>query len=358
MRELSSVDFHFLAKELQHFVGERIDQIYAVGKKDFVFQFRFKDGKQFLRIGPDFLFITKVKDIGEGKNDFVSFLRKVLSGRKIRAVEQVGSERLIRLKTDNTVFYSFFFKLKDKILCNRDDEIIASTNTREYKKGGKFLPDEKNNFAVPLALFKTLIEKIDKNIAKTLAINLGIGGFYAEEICMRAGISRDKENLSSAEEEKLYDAFSEILKSKTDAFVVYKNGIPVDAVPFEIRKYQSFKKEKTETFNDAVAVVVESTESQIKQKQKSFAYEQEKERLLKIKDIQGKNLAGVEKESGELQRTGEIIYEKYQELKQILDEAGELRKTHSFKEIKEILKKKHLIVKDLDEKEKKLMIEI
>lgn len=357
-RELSSIDFHFLVKELQHLVGERIDQIYSVGKKDFIFQFRLNGVKEFLRITPNSVFIAKSKEIKECAEGFVSVLRKIISGKKITSIEQISSERLVKLETDKFIFYSYFFGNHDKILCDKNNSIIASTNPKKYRKDEKFNVEIKNNFTATIPEFNSFIEKIDKNLAKTLAINLGIGGMYAEEICQRAGIDKSKENLSDEEKEKLHTSFLELLKQKIDPFVVYENNIPLEAIPFEIKKYSSFEKKKEATFNEAVSTVIEFAEFEIKQKQKGLAYENEKERLLKIKDIQEKNLVSIEKDAQELQRAGEIIYEKYQEFKQIIDEANELRKTHSLKEIKELLKKKYTVVKDLEEKDKKILIEI
>lgn len=357
-REISSVDLHFIVKELQSLVGERIDQIYFTGKKDFIFQFRLKQGKCFLRITPDLIFETELKEIKEGKNDFVSILRKLIVGRKISKIEQCGSERLIKIQTDTLALYSYFFSSKDKILCDKNNNIIASTDPKKYKKEDGLIPEEKDLFKISIKEFKLILENIDKNLAKTLAIKLGIGGMYAEELCTLSKLNKEKQKLSDKEKEKVYNSLLELIKKEINPFVIYENNTPVDAIPFEIEKYKTYKKEQTESFNKAIARSKEFFELEIKSKQKNVIFEKEKHRLLTIKELQGKNFINIEKEAEQLHRSGELIYEKYQELKQLLDETTELRKKHSLNEIKDILKKKYKFVKDLNEKEKKVIVEI
>ena len=59
----------------------------------------------------------------------------------------------------------------------------------------------------------------------------------------------------------------------------------------------------------------------------------------------------------ENRKKGEIIYNNYQMIKDILDEINKASKKYSWKEIKEKLKG-HKVVKDVDVKEKKVVIEV
>lgn len=356
--EISSIEFGFLLKELNTLVGQRIDQIYSLEKKSILIQFRMIDGKLLLRISPDFFFITKTKkDSIDINTSFVTILRKYLNGKKIISIEQIGSERIIQIRAANFVLYIYFFGGKDKILCDKENTILASTNVKKFKKGEKLSFSDQNKFKISLDEFKKMIEEIDKNISKTLAIKLGVGGLYAEEICERAEINKLKEKITEKETEKLYNSFLSILNEKTNPKVIYEENIPKDAIPFEIKKYKNSKNEVVETFNEALRTVIEFHDLKIKKKQNLELYEKEKQKLLTIKQIQEENFKKIELESQELQKIGELIYDDYSNFKTIIDETNELRKKHSLKEIKEILKQKYKIVKDLNEKDKKILID-
>ena len=81
------------------------------------------------------------------------------------------------------------------------------------------------------------------------------------------------------------------------------------------------------------------------------------DKALKIIKQQEKQTNELEKKAGENNRKGELIYEKYQEVDGILKEINKAREKYSFKEIKEKLKG-HKIVKEVDEKNKKIAVEL
>ena len=62
-------------------------------------------------------------------------------------------------------------------------------------------------------------------------------------------------------------------------------------------------------------------------------------------------------QADENQRKGELLYENYQVVKDILDELNIAKKKYSWKEIKEKLKG-HKLVKQINEKDQEVVIEI
>ena len=58
-----------------------------------------------------------------------------------------------------------------------------------------------------------------------------------------------------------------------------------------------------------------------------------------------------------MREKGELIYHKYNLIKEVLDEINKASKKYSWKEIKEKLKE-HKIIKEVNEKERKIIIEL
>jgi len=65
----------------------------------------------------------------------------------------------------------------------------------------------------------------------------------------------------------------------------------------------------------------------------------------------------LKKEGHEARQKGELIYHNYSLIKEILEEINKASKKYSWKEIKEKLKE-HKIIKEVNDKERKLIVEI
>ena len=74
-------------------------------------------------------------------------------------------------------------------------------------------------------------------------------------------------------------------------------------------------------------------------------------------DQQQKQIDDLEKKAAENNKKGELIYENYQMIESILKEINKAREKYSFDEIKEKLKG-HKVVKDVDGKNKRIVIEL
>ena len=72
---------------------------------------------------------------------------------------------------------------------------------------------------------------------------------------------------------------------------------------------------------------------------------------------QEKSVKKLEKEIEENTKIGELMYNKYQLIEDVLNQINFARKKHSWKEIKDKLKG-HKVVKEINEKEGKIVIEI
>ncbi len=132
MKELSSFDVFNLVKESQFLIGGKIDNIYQTDDKSIYLQLYIKDKpKQLLRIvsGKCFYLTRTRPDFPENLHRFCSYLKKYLMNSRIKAIEQIGYERIIKItletKDDKLELFAEVFG-KGNILLTKDNKILSA----------------------------------------------------------------------------------------------------------------------------------------------------------------------------------------------------------------------------------------
>ena len=186
----------------------------------------------------------------------------------------------------------------------------------EYpKKEYDFLKIKENEF-------NGFIKKSDKtSVVKALAIELGLGGKYAEEVCALSNVDKDKKlkELEAKEVKKLFESVKKIVDKKTDNL----SG--------EIEK--SLKKDK----------------KPVKSK--------EHEKIIKRIKKQEEHIFKVKKDIEENNKKAELIYKKYKLVDEILKEIKKAREKYSWKEIEKRIKGNE-IIKKVNSKESKVIVDL
>ncbi|MBW3002130.1 NFACT family protein [Candidatus Woesearchaeota archaeon] len=369
-KELSSVEIKYLVDEFQQLLDGKIDKIYQPAKKELLFSLHIpRIGKKMLRvILPGFIWLTETKpEMPEKMLGFCGVLRKYLSSARLRKVEQIGSERIIKLEFETKESkYDLILELFSKgnaILCQKGKIIqpltVQKWKDRTIKKGEiyDYPSREHDPFNISAAKFKRLIETSSDTISKTLAVQLGIGGTYAAELCIMADIPKTKKNPTAQEIKKIYEKLSELLQQKIAPVVVYEDNEVIDITPFKLKLYETKRQESFKTYSQALDSILSKGIEKKELKQVSDKFGKEIGRIdTKIK-IQKDNLLLQEKKAKEFQEKGEKIYEKYQELKTLFSEIQKMKKTMNWQEIKDKLKKVKYI-KQINEKTGEIIIEI
>jgi predicted ribosome quality control (RQC) complex YloA/Tae2 family protein len=326
--EISSLELYYLLKELQHLVSAKVEQIYQIGKEELIIQFHIPSiGKQILRVilGKLMYIASNKGDVPEKPHGFCLFLRRKLKNSRLRQLKQLGFERIVEFlfETKDAKFRLIIelFSKGNIILCNEEGIIISALEQQEWKdrtvkpKQQYIYPKKEYNFLVieKNELTELLHTSKKENLVKTLAIDLGLGGVYAEELCMIAKIDKNlKSNqLSDTEIDSIHSAIQTLSSKEMSPQIIYtsqeKKSIK-DLTPFKLE------------FN---------------------------------KDLP----SGLEKSEKENQRKGEVIYENYPLVEQALAEIKELKKTLSWKEISKRFKG-HKIIKSINEKTGEITIEL
>lgn len=268
MKELTSYDIYKLISEVQFLVGGKIDNIYQTEQKDLYLQIYIKDKpKQLLRIiaGKCFYLAKTRPEFPENIQRFCAYLRKYLINSRIKTIEQVDYERIIKL--------------------------VLETKDSTYE------------------IFAELFGKGDMILTKDNKI-----------------ISVSEEQLWAERKLKPGEVYSYPKKTDTNAI---------------------FEKQKEKGSDITMEILDEEFSKNIITKKKS-AKDKEIERIKTIIEKQTENLNKALRDSTDNKKKGELIYENYQELKEITDSINSSKNDE--------LKKKHKIIKDI--KNKQLTVDI
>ncbi|MFH1073047.1 MAG: NFACT family protein [Nanoarchaeota archaeon] len=367
--ELSAMDMHYLVKEFQVLIDGKIDKIYEgeEDRKDFLFRFHVPGkGKISLRVHlPNLIYITECKgDFPEQPPGFCMFLRKYLQNARVRKIEQVGFERILKFTFEHKVnekvetYYLIveLFSKGNMILCDSTMKIKSPLESQSWadrtiRGNTPYLlpPAATDTLNLNLEEFSTMVRmtKMD-SIVKCLAVDLALGGLYAEELLCLVDIDKNMKKLSKEDIGRLYDELH-ILKDKEVKAVKVGEEIlpfPFKSIPETGQSYPSFSAVLDDGLSGKERVVKEKKEKATK-----------KDKIMFIINEQENKIKGFEKQAVESQKKGELIYENYTLVKEILQELKKAREKHTWKEIKERLKG-HKIIKEIDEKEGKVVVEL
>ncbi len=358
MKELTALDLYYLLKEFKVLENSKVDQIYQ-SEKDLLIRLHSAQlGKQILRITKNFIFLSNFKEDQKlNPPAFCMTLRKYLKNARLRAIEQEGFERVLKLvfETRDKKF-NLFIELfgKANVILTDEKNIIFSSITYEkakriIKKGEIYnIPKKEFNFlTIKETEFKSLIKNSDLSLVKTLATKLGLGGMYSEYVLTEYDKNMLALELKPKEISKLFKKLNE-LKNKD----IVPSKLEKRLVPFETENKTKFK-----TFNEALANLLTSELVEDEENKRLKPYLKKKEKLDKIIQTQQDLISKLNKEIKDNAEKGELIYNKYQLISEILQQLEKAREKHSWKEIKDKLKN-HKIVKEIDEKQSKVILEV
>lgn len=314
-KKLSSFDLYYMTKELQFIVGSRIDKVFT-DSNGVVFQLYNQDLKKiYLRVHSELIFLTKERgDWTDSPDGFCLFLRKHLTNSRIVSVFQMGSERILKLTiSTKDKEYDLFFELfgGGNIILTVKGMILSAKVQRKYttrtinNKLEYIYPKRDVEFTnLNYETFKLLLLNSNiENIVKSLAIDLGIGGIYAEEVVYRAGIDKNL-SPSDADSKKLFDVINEMLSEDLKPNVVSNKILPID--------FKSIQDEKK--FYDLFYVAIDDNIVMKKNDDSTKAQSKFEKKIKKIELIiktQSNQIKKMEKKTKSSQEKGDLIYTNY-----------------------------------------------
>ena len=385
-KAFASIELIRVVKELrERLLNGKMNQIYVDfdrvnnTKKELLFECYVPNkGKQMLRVLlPSLLYITATKPQTPEKPDgYCLYLRKYLKNARITAIEQLGVERILKFTVEAKdiskpgyvpIVYHIYFELFSKgnmIMTDYNDIILSPLEIQEWsdraikpKQPYTYPKQEHNIFRMGEPDFITAVQTSTKeSIVTVLALDLGLGGVYAEEVCARAAVAKDKK---PTEEELhfLYDAFRKLLADveQSNPVIIKEGTTIIDVFPCAIQKYQGIQ--ESCSFLEALDTVIPYDTPPPKQ---DPSKKQENKTLQKIQtmiSMQEAQIKNCEQDYAENLRKGDFMYEHYKQVEQILLQLQEARKTKSWQEIKKAAKE-HPILKQVNEKNHEIVVDL
>ncbi|RME78132.1 hypothetical protein D6774_02085 [Candidatus Woesearchaeota archaeon] len=348
-QDITAYELYHLLRELDFLKGGKIEQIYQEGKERITLVIHAQE-KRFIHV-----FVGKLFFLGlhKGENPerppgFCSYLRKYLKNARIQNISQRGFERIIdiELSTKEKTYHLIVELIPpgNVILCDEDYVILSPLTTANYadrvirarvpyehpQKEFNFLTleEEQLNALITSTTCDTLVT--------SLAIDLGLGGLYAEEVCVRAKIDKDTKpsELTEDQKEMLFAALQLLRSQKTQPHLIKKSERIVNIIPIKLESKECEEAQWNTYWETLAHLLTQKKHEEVLkhvEKKANTKTRQLEERIKKQEQI----IKGLQQSEEENQKIGEAIYENYAQLDELLKELNALREKGGWKAIKE-----------------------
>lgn len=340
---LSSLDIATLIKEIQTIVDGYVEKIYQTSKDEILIRIKTKKEKIKLLIhAGKYVCITK-KSIGSPKTPttFAMTLRKYLTNVRITGVRQHDFDRIVEFEIGKYRLVAELFS-KGNILLLEDSKIIVPLSYQRWgyrvlksKADYVYPPGRCNPLTFSFEEFKDILGKTKKDIVRTLALDMNLGGLYSEEICLNAGVDKNAEKLNERDIKKIHDAFLNLMKMERKPLIVFRDDEMVDVVPVKLSIYHDCDLKEYPSFNEAVDRFFSERKETMAEEKKTLEYRKIMEKYERQRRQQENALKKFEKEIIENKEKGDLIYENYSLIDKILQAVKRKEDMQMFKEIVE-----------------------
>jgi predicted ribosome quality control (RQC) complex YloA/Tae2 family protein len=344
-KEFTSFDVAAVVRELKDVIADsRVNNVYQLNSKTLLFKLH-KPSKPAFRLileaGRRLHLTSYVVEKPFVPPAFCMALRKYLRNATLVSIEQYEFERVVvftfKSNAGNLRLVLELFGDGNIILVDEEGKILHALaykrmRDRNILRGEVFVfapSGGKNPYKVSMEELADALRGFgDVEVVRGIARFLGIGGVYAEEVLLRAGIERTKpcEGLSDSEVRTFFDCLQNLLlqvsNGKLEPCIVLdeKDGF-VDVTPFRLKRYENLKHQFYENFNEALDEFYVRAEA-FEKAAVSFEVEElkrEAERLRRVAESQEKALAKAEVEADAAKHIGDAIYAYSGDLQALLD---------------------------------------
>ena len=352
-KEFTSFDVAIVVHELKETIANsRVNNIYQLNEKTIVLKMH-KTDKPPLRLimeaGTRLHLTNYALKPPKVPPAFCMALRKYLRGAWVDNIEQYEFERVVtvhfKTKMGMLRLILELFGEGNIILAGEKGEILQALVFKRMRDRNiirnevyQFPPSSgKNPFNVSKDELKEALNAAsDVEVVRAIARFLGVGGFYAEEILLRANVKKTKQcsTLTGMEVDDIFRGLQSLLSAvisfKTEPHIVLaKDGGFLDAVPFKLKRYESLQFQPCKIFNEAVdELYLRDTAAE-----KAVAsvevdkIAQEAERLKRVIAEQEKALREDEAKAEHDRRIGDAIYAHSNEFQTLLSRFTDAKRT-------------------------------
>lgn len=339
--ELTSLDLSILVNEFKELEDGHVQKVYQRGEELSIEIYVPGDEQKRLIIGTDRVFLSKYKRDNPMKPPgFCMELRKHLG--KVSEIKQKGFDRILEIESGDLKLICEIYG-KGNFILTKENKIIGALRQQEWsdrtiKTGKQYEYPEPTTDPFNIDDYFSEFEK-DKEIVREIASKLSFGGTYAEEVCNRANIDKNKaiSELSIEQRDAINNTIDNMLgKSNNPEPKLYSEGEePVRASPFALEKYSDHTFEEYESFSKAIDDFYYRKKNLEEKKEREAKYQEKRDGILRQKEQQERKLEGLKKSSKQNREKAEHIYTNYQELNKIKRHVEKALKKFSWEETQE-----------------------
>lgn len=366
---MTNVDVAALTAELVPLVvGARVDRAYQPAKDQILLRLRRKGTGRvdlLFELGK-FLTATKRPPENPDKPSMVAqILRTELENCRVTGFAQIGFDRLVRLDAERgdgkrALIFELF---GDGNLLLLDAQGVITLpmkggdfGARRLRKGEPYVPPP--GAALPFGLQLPELKALatgKRDLVRFLALDLGFGPLWAEELCLRCGVAKNTAvaDLDETAWGAVHNAVTaighDIARNDLAPSLVYavKPDGPelVDAVPFPLQRYPApaFSHEEASTFHEALDAIFvggpAGADEEEPEDPRRPRFDEARAKILRQLDQVEKAMAAFRVEEAEARADGESLYAAFPQVQAILDALAKARGDRSWAAIEDTLAK-------------------
>ncbi|MBS3790943.1 MAG: NFACT family protein, partial [Candidatus Thermoplasmatota archaeon] len=334
--EMEALEIRAAVNELKSLEGGFVKKIYQPNKGEILFRIYVPgEGKKMLlfKVGKGLYLTEESKDNPMKPGDYVMLMRKYTSNATITKIKQHEFDRVVIFELQKEKESRLIFEIfgKGNLILEGEKHILVpyrseSWSHRELKEGYeyKFPPSRIQPFDLTEEEITEILENSDKDLVRTLAVELNLGGKYAEEICSRIDVDKHTEefvDLSTKIRRVIQEMRKQIEEDDLEPHVVKEDGEIIDAVPFPLEQYEGKKTEMFVTYNRALDMAFRTEKSEGTPEER-----EEKSRVERKLESQKRAIKELKKEEEENKIKAELIYQNYSDCEKLLDQIHRARR--------------------------------
>lgn len=329
---LSAIDIAEIVREFQSLLGSRVQKAYQSGGSFSISLATKSGGTNISIVLPGLIFSSQTTRYSSTvPTPFSMELRRYLINSQIKGVEQLGHERILAFnlstKAGELRLVVELFSKGNLILLDSAGKILSlystqSWSSRELRRGEQYkLPPSGMGYNPSLEqLREALLASEKPSIVQFLAVEAGLGGAYAEEVCLIGGFDK-REAPSKFSPERVLKALEALLKLPYSPTLYLIDGVPHCIARSSLKTLSAISFEQFGTMSGAAercALLIET----IKPAQNSSA-------ILKLEKAIAKQKQEIERLENQAlleRQKGEYIYTNYTKISSLLEEFARLKK--------------------------------
>jgi len=361
--EVPNISIAGLLEEIKPVIrGATVEKAQDLPEKWFKLRLKTKNGGQDLVFSPKGFFLAEYRiDALQQSSGFGAFLKKRLQGKRIENLEQLGAERIVKIKIGDLTLAVELFGKGNLLLLDEEDKILMpyrreSWSSRTLARGIPYeIPPERGTSPQELKIkeLQEALSEHETDVLRALLKTVNAPPALVEEACARAGIQKQKpvRELKKKEIENLIKWIKALYAEKGMTTLITRGSKKI-LLPFKPKSGIEIEKEfgsLNSAMNELLLVPFVKPDKKENKKLK------EMERTLAEQEQALENSVMEEKDS---RKKAEFIYSNYTPLTQVLQEIKKQTSKKHEKEIMYTCSVTGISVKDVNLQKKRTILEV